>query len=79
MANEQQNVLKENCHDFYRRIRNIQGRKREAESADSMVTGGIRFSEGERICDECGHMIQEIGKEVRRTLQIVPAQVRIRH
>ena len=28
---------KENCHDFYRRIRNIQGRKREAESADSMV------------------------------------------
>ena len=44
-----------------------------------MVTGGIRFSEGERICDECEHMIQEIGKEVRRTLQIVPAQVRIRH
>ncbi|MCI6376510.1 MAG: hypothetical protein MR842_01950 [Clostridiales bacterium] len=24
-------------------------------------------------------MLQEIGKEVRRTLQIVPAQVRIRH
>ncbi|MBQ8312284.1 MAG: IS66 family transposase zinc-finger binding domain-containing protein [Clostridia bacterium] len=44
-----------------------------------MVTGGVRFSERERICDECGHMLQEIGKEVRRTLQIVPAQVRIRH
>ena len=29
---------------------------------------------------ECGiDLIQEIGKEVRRTLQIVPAQVRIRH
>ena len=25
------------------------------------------------------NLIQEIGKEVRRTLQIVPAQVRIRH
>ena len=37
-----------------------------------------RISEEERICEECGTVMQEIGKEVRRTLQIIPAQVRIR-
>ena len=37
-----------------------------------------RLSEEERICEECGTVMQEIGKEVRRTLQIIPAQVRIR-
>ena len=37
-----------------------------------------RIPEEERICEECGTVMQEIGKEVRRTLQIIPAQVRIR-
>ena len=32
-----------------------------------------RISEEERICDECGTVMEEIGKEVRRTLQIIPA------
>ena len=36
-----------------------------------------RIPEEERICEECGTVMQEIGKEVRRTLQIIPAQVRI--
>ena len=34
-----------------------------------------RIPEEERICEECGTVMQEIGKEVRRTLQIIPAQV----
>ena len=37
-----------------------------------------RIPEEERICEECGTVMQEIGKEVRRTLQFIPAQVRIR-
>ena len=37
-----------------------------------------RIPEEERICEECGTVMQEIGKEVRRTLQIIPAQVRVR-
>ena len=36
------------------------------------------LSEEERICDECGTIMEEIGKEVCRTLQIIPAQVRFR-
>ena len=37
-----------------------------------------RIPEEERTCDEFGTVMQEIGKEVRRALQIIPAQVRIR-
>ena len=33
-----------------------------------------RIPEEERICEECGTVMQEIGKEVRRTLQIIPAR-----
>lgn len=37
-----------------------------------------RLSEEERECPICGETMAEIGKEVRRTLKIIPAQVRIR-
>ncbi len=37
-----------------------------------------RLPEEERVCEACGTVMEEIGKEVRRTLQIIPAQVRIR-
>ena len=37
-----------------------------------------RLSEEERECPVCGAAMAEIGKEVRRTLKIVPAQVSIR-
>lgn len=36
-----------------------------------------RLSEEERICPECGTTMVEIGKDVRRTLKIIPAQVSI--
>lgn len=37
-----------------------------------------RLAEEERLCAACDTIMQEIGKEVRRTLVIVPAQVKIR-
>lgn len=37
-----------------------------------------RLSEEERECPICGELMAEIGKEVRRTLKIIPAQVSIR-
>lgn len=37
-----------------------------------------RLPEEERLCPVCETVMQEIGKEVRRTLMIVPAQVKIR-
>ena len=37
-----------------------------------------RLSEEERECPICGEFMAEIGKEVRRTLKIIPAQVSIR-
>jgi transposase len=37
-----------------------------------------RLPEGERLCPACDTVMEEIGKEVRRTLVIVPAQVKIR-
>ena len=37
-----------------------------------------RLSEEERECPICGEVMAEIGKEVRRTLKIIPAQVSIR-
>jgi len=36
-----------------------------------------RIPEEERICDEYRTVMQAIDKEVRRTLQIIPAQMRI--
>lgn len=37
-----------------------------------------RLSEEERECPACGETMEEIGKEVRRTLVIIPARVSIR-
>ena len=37
-----------------------------------------RLPEKERVCPVCDTGMQEIGKEIRRTLVIVPAQVKIR-
>lgn len=37
-----------------------------------------RLSEEERICEECGTVMEEIGHEVRRTLVILPAPVKVR-
>ena len=60
-------------------------RKRRSGSVKDVLPENVpvdvvehRIPEEERICDECGTVMQEIGKEVRRTLQIIPAQVRIR-
>ena len=36
------------------------------------------MDESERTCPECGTVMEQIGKEVRRTLVIVQAQVKIR-
>ena len=60
-------------------------RKRRSGSVKDVLPENVpvdivehRIPEEERICEECGTVMQEIGKEVRRTLQIIPAQVRIR-
>ena len=37
-----------------------------------------RIPESERVCPACGTSMEEIGKEVRRTLVMIPAQVKIR-
>lgn len=37
-----------------------------------------RIAPEERICPDCGNRMREIGKEVRRRLVIIPAQVKIR-
>ena len=37
-----------------------------------------RIPESERACPACGTSMEEIGKEVRRTLVMIPAQVKIR-
>lgn len=37
-----------------------------------------RLSEEERICEECGTVMQEIGKEIHSTLVLVPAHYEVR-
>lgn len=34
-----------------------------------------RLSEGERICPNCGNLMTELGKEVERTVEMVPAKI----
>ena len=59
-------------------------RKRRCGSIEDVIPEGLpvekvehRLSEEERVCPECGEVIEEIGKEVRRTLKIVPPQYSI--
>lgn len=59
--------------------------RRRSGSVDDVIPEGTpveiiehRLSEEERICEECGAVMDEIGHDVRRTLVIVPAQVKVR-
>ena len=56
-------------------------RKRQSGNVLDIVPEGTptevvehRLSEEERICDACGSVIEEIGKEVRRSLKMEPAR-----
>lgn len=60
-------------------------RKKHSGSVEDILPEGVpvevvehRLPEEERNCPACGTVMQEIGKEVRRTLVIVPAQVKVR-
>ena len=60
-------------------------RKRQSGSVTDIVPEGIptevvehRLSDGERTCTSCGTFMEEIGKEVRRSLQMEPARFWIR-
>ena len=60
-------------------------RKKHSGSVEDIVPEGVpvevvehRLPEEKRDCPACGTVVQEIGKEVRRTLVIIPAQVKIR-
>ena len=60
-------------------------RKRQSGSVTDIVPEGIpaevvehRLSHEERICTSCGTVMEEIGKEVRRSLQMEPARFWIR-
>ena len=37
-----------------------------------------RLSEEERVCPQCGELMQEIGTEVRETLKLIPAKAMLR-
>ena len=56
-------------------------RKRQSGNVLDIVPEGTptevvehRLSEEERICDTCGSVMEEIGKEVRRSLKMEPAR-----
>ena len=56
-------------------------RKRQSGSVTDIVPEGTptevvehRLSNEERICASCGTVMEEIGKEVHRSLQMVPAK-----
>ncbi len=60
-------------------------RKRQSGSVTDIVPEGTttevvehRLSEEERTCDICGAVMEEIGREVRRSLQMEPARFWIR-
>jgi transposase len=60
-------------------------RKKRAGSVDEILPENVpvevvehRLPESERSCPQCGTTMTEIGKDVRRSLVIVPAQVSIR-
>ena len=56
-------------------------RRRKSGSIEDVIPEGLpvetvehRLPEEERKCPECGQPMEEIGKEVRRTLKIIPPQ-----
>ena len=60
-------------------------RKRQSGNVLDIVPEGTptevvehRLSEEERICDACGSVMEEIGKEVRRSLKMEPARLAVR-
>ena len=60
-------------------------RKKRSSSLDEILPENVpvevvehRLPESERSCPQCGTTMTEIGKDVRRSLVIVPAQVKIR-
>ena len=60
-------------------------RKRQSGCVTDIVPEGTptevvehRLSDEERLCDSCGTMMEEIGKEVHRSLQMEPAKFWIR-
>ena len=60
-------------------------RKRQSGCVTDIVPAGTptevvehRLSDEERLCDSCGTMMEEIGKEVHRSLQMEPAKFWIR-
>lgn len=59
--------------------------RRKSGSVEDVVPEGTpveiiehRLSEEERICKECGSIMDELSHEVRRTLVIIPAQTKVR-
>ena len=60
-------------------------RKKRSRNLSEILPEGIpvevvehRLEEAERACKSCGTAMEEIGKEVRRTLVLIPAQAKIR-
>ena len=56
-------------------------RKRQSGCVTEIVSEGtptevveFRLSDEERLCDSCGTMMEEIGKEIHRSLQMEPAR-----
>ena len=63
----------------------VLAKKRQSGSVTEIVPEGTptevvehRLSDEELVCSACGSQMVEIGKDVRRTLQMKPAQFRIR-
>jgi transposase len=56
--------------------------KREGKRADDLSglpveTIAYELSEEERVCPQCGETMRKIGKEIRRELTVIPAQVKV--
>lgn len=59
----------------------VHARKRQSGNMLDIVPEGTptevvehRLTEEERVCDVCGTVMEEIGKEVRRSLEMEPAR-----
>lgn len=72
---ERQETVKVAAH-----VRKKDSGERKDRLPESLPTEVVDHSlpEDKRICPNCGTVMQEIGKEVRRSLVIIPAQAKIR-